>query len=438
MLVLKYLRKRTYHMFLEENPGCTISKTTFDKLKPKALKLMKHAKWLQCICGVCDNISMVCRAIRLSMYRSNMEVPTQLNSELELAKHAVCDFGNYECLDRKCDGCSVSKLSGLLAEWVSDNPSELIRYHRWKTVTETVGGKAVSKLRKVESTGQRWMLYNELDKDLQTFPLHLFNAISQLSAFKKCKQSLKSNQVVVIADFAENYKCRQWSEEQACYYVRNSATLHPLVLVSSEGSEVKRDSVVILSDDLSHDHAAVKSFIQVLSQHISMTYPHISELIIWSDGCSAQYKSRLPMMNLSQCFGTHYNITWNFFGSRHGKGESDGESAVCKSYLDTSVKSEQQTIHDAHSAFKFLQKSDRNKPDGPSRRHFYFVKSADIQTIRQLSPLTKDVLAIPRIRDIHHAVGGGNSISYARSSCYCPSDECQHRNQSYRVFKYPG
>ena len=83
MLVLKYSRKRTYHMFLEENPGCTTSKTTFDKLKPKALKLLKHAKWLQCICRVCDNISMVCRAIRLSMYRSNMEVPTQLNSELE-------------------------------------------------------------------------------------------------------------------------------------------------------------------------------------------------------------------------------------------------------------------------------------------------------------------------------------------------------------------
>ena len=247
------------------------------------------------------------------------------------------------------------------------------------------------------------MLYYELDRDLQTFPLHLFSAVSQLSAFKKCKQNLKSSQVVVIADFAENYKCRQWSEEQACYYVRNSVTLHPLVIVFSEGSEVKRDSVVILSDDLSHDHAAVKSFIQVLSQHISMTYPHISELIIWSDGCSAQYKSRLPMMNLSQCFGTHYNITWNFFGSRHGKGESDGESAVCKSYLDTSVKSEQQTIHDAHSAFKFLEKSDRNKPDGPSRRHFYFVISADIQTICQLSPLTKDVLAI----FIHHAVGGG-------------------------------
>ena len=100
------------------------------------------------------------------------------------------------------------------------------------------------------------MLYYELDRDLQTFPLHLFSAVSQLSAFKKCKQTLKSNQVAVIADFAENYKCRQWSEEQACYYVRNSVTLHPLVIVFSEGSEVKRDSVVILSDDLSHDHAA--------------------------------------------------------------------------------------------------------------------------------------------------------------------------------------
>ena len=69
------------------------------------------------------------------------------------------------------------------------------------------GGKSVSKLRKVVSTGQRRMLYYELDRDLQTFPLHLFHAVSQLSALKMCKQILKSSQVVVIADFAENYKC---------------------------------------------------------------------------------------------------------------------------------------------------------------------------------------------------------------------------------------
>jgi len=28
------------------------------------------------------------------------------------------------------------------------------------------------------------------------------------------------------------------------------------------------------------------------------------------------------------------NVTWNFFDSRHGKGEADGESAVVKGKLD--------------------------------------------------------------------------------------------------------
>ena len=28
-------------------------------------------------------------------------------------------------------------------------------------------------------------------------------------------------------------------------------------------------------------------------------------------------------------------ITWNFFGSRHGKCEADGEAAVVKNHLDS-------------------------------------------------------------------------------------------------------
>ena len=44
----------------------------------------------------------------------------------------------------------------------------------------------------------------------------------------------------------------------------------------------------------------------------------IDELIVSSDGCGCQYRSRKPMYNL--VFDISQKVTWNFYGSRHGKG----------------------------------------------------------------------------------------------------------------------
>ena len=163
--------------------------------------------------------------------------------------------------------------------------SELIRYHHGRQWQRLWGQKCVE----TSKCGvYRWMLYYVLDRDLQTFPLHLFNAVSQLSAFKKCKQSLKSNQVVVVADFAENYKCRRWSEEQACYYVRKQRNITP-TCDSFLWRFWGETGLCSYSVWWFVTWLCRSKVFQVLSQHLSMTYPHISELIIWSDGCSAQY-----------------------------------------------------------------------------------------------------------------------------------------------------
>jgi hypothetical protein len=50
--------------------------------------------------------------------------------------------------------------------------------------------------------------------------------------------------------------------------VRNNDTIHPLVLIFPDGSSVKRDVIVLVSDDLISDHAAVKAFIQILAEHM--------------------------------------------------------------------------------------------------------------------------------------------------------------------------
>lgn len=49
-MVTKYSRKQAFKLFKCEHLDIVISKTTFDKLKPANIKLIKHSKWLQLVC----------------------------------------------------------------------------------------------------------------------------------------------------------------------------------------------------------------------------------------------------------------------------------------------------------------------------------------------------------------------------------------------------
>ena len=112
---------------------------------------------------------------------------------------------------------------------------------------------------------------------------------------------------------AQNYVCKQYAEAQSAYYSRNSVTLHPMAAMFSEDSDIIRDSVMVVSEDLWHDSSAVQVFIQTLAYHIQTKHPHIRHSIIWCDGCSSQYKSRQLMNNIAEAFCTDFKVTWNFF-----------------------------------------------------------------------------------------------------------------------------
>ena len=65
--IMKYTRKQAFHMFKAQQPEVLIGQTTFNRLKPKDVKLMKQAQWIQCVCDLCENFRMLLAAIRLSL-----------------------------------------------------------------------------------------------------------------------------------------------------------------------------------------------------------------------------------------------------------------------------------------------------------------------------------------------------------------------------------
>lgn len=252
-----------------------------------------------------------------------------------------------------------------------------------------------------------------------------------------CSKQSKPDAAVVVIDFAENYTCMRQGEAQTAYYTRRQVTLHPMVVTMRQGfGDILLDSIVILSDDLQHDHAAVTTFINVLAIHIGVLYPEIKTINIWSDGCCSQYKSKNPFHNLSQNFGTKYNIIWNFYGSGHGKSSSDGESGVIKTFLHNASKNPNLLLDDAKSVYDYLIRSDRLIIDGDSRRHFYYVSKNDIEKVRSCGV---SVNTVKGTRRIHQIMGGEDAeVIYRDLSCYCNTEDCPHTNNDWQTHTFKG
>ena len=76
----------------------------------------------------------------------------------------------------------------------------------------------------------------------------------------------------------------------------------------------------------------------------------------FSDGCGSQYKSRGPFMDVSygkQDYGVQFQH--EFFGSRHGKGPSDGENGVIKHQATDALMAGNAIIANAHDLYLYVR-----------------------------------------------------------------------------------
>ncbi|KAJ8043838.1 hypothetical protein HOLleu_11113 [Holothuria leucospilota] len=101
----------------------------------------------------------------------------------------------------------------------------------------------------------------------------------------------------------------------------------------------------------------VHTFRKVACEHLaSIRKLNIKRLFKFSDGCGQRYKSRGPLSDISYALSNfEYPIVHNNFGSRHGKGASDGESAIIKSHASTAVKAGKAVMKDAYELYIYCR-----------------------------------------------------------------------------------
>lgn len=241
---------------------------------------------------------------------------------------------------------------------------------------------------------------------------HLFRANWQNRQFSLVRSvsPFPAQSVCMVLDFAENFTCNYQQEVQAAHWHHEQVTVHPIVAYyrCPVCPKTVTESLIFVSSDRRHDYHAVHHFTKQALVHLRETrglvITHVNQ---WTDGCSAQYKSKGPFADIA-CALTDYDATLerNFFGSRHGKGPSDGESAVVKRHAAAAVAAGRAIIATAEDLHEYYITSALNKQPSESHkeadkdhffRTFFWVGDADIQRDRA----DRMVLTVPGTRTFH-------------------------------------
>ena len=228
-----------------------------------------------------------------------------------------------------------------------------ITYHQWESDTyQHRNGKNVSRKTYITKKATFAELVDHLCTLLVTYARHMFDARWQQKAFAFIKDKFKPTELVSVIDFSENYTTFFQDAVQASYWVNTQVTLFQIVVwykYSCTESPTVREYIVFISNDLKHDYNAVHLFQTIAYGFVCNNRGvRINRIIEFSDGCASQFKSHGPFADISnsiQDFGVP--IERHFFGSPHGKNDSDGVSGVIKSAVRRAVTTNRCTVSSA-------------------------------------------------------------------------------------------
>ena len=163
----------------------------------------------------------------------------------------------------------------------------------------------------------------------------------------------------MVLDFGQNIAVKFQREIKSVHWAKTQITIHPIVCYYlDQAGHLTRESLVMLSNDLDHDHHAVQCFVEIAVKHLqSVRKLKIEQLHEWMDGCPSQYKCKEGVSDISHAqsdFG--FPRYQNYFGSEHGKGESDGVTGNMKSTLEMAILGEKVVIRNADDCYDYCVK----------------------------------------------------------------------------------
>lgn len=423
-----------YLKFCKQNPGLSIGQRMFELYKPIEVRPIRRCDRMTCACIYHVNMSMLLRS--WSEYRAQQSSnrvghqPVQYDTQIpknssELVDFCCCDvehdteYHSCSCLHGVCGSCGVDRLDGLLHESERNADAPLITARYFKNVDIDIpedqqvldkNGNPIKTKKRLAKVAERMSPTAFLDlfkQKAKSFIWHQFEAQWQAAQFKKCVQNIQPGEVVATLDFSENHTFLYSIEPQSLHWTPCQCTLLCFVVyrhaqesldgVASSPSNpvLVKEHVFFMSDDKEKDTEFVHHcLLQLHREFIVGRGVNMNKLILWSDGCSSQFKCAgvfwdhcLLASKMSQHAGHEVSLEHHYFCSYHGKGEHDSAGAQVKHQASLHQnRSPDADLKNASDLYHFcVQRLKHKKPSSyASRVHdvalagrFFFLVPAD-------------------------------------------------------------
>ena len=315
--------KELHRSFKDRNPEVKIGFSKFAEMRPKHCVLAgASGTHSVCVCTIHQNVKLMAHGVKLH------ELATSDGVSFPTYEHciarAICNPPQPKCYLRTCTDCpGFDCLKEFLHTALDESMIDTLTYKQWVSVDRCT-------LDTVSSTPEEFV-EAFVDK-LEALVPHSFVAKQQSAYFNECKVCLKPGEVLVQADFSENYSFVLQDAAQGYHWNNSQTTIHPFVVYYRHSGEERHLSFVIISDCLQHDTIAVFQFQSSLLSFLKETLPcKPKKIIYFSDGAASQYKNRKNFLNLchhENDFGI--KAEWHFSATSHGKGACDGVGGTVK------------------------------------------------------------------------------------------------------------
>ena len=321
-LVLCNLRE-LYKLYKDISPTERIGFSKFAELQPKQCVLAgASGTHSVCVCTIHQNVKLKIIGSNLSSLPVLEDSPTL--SYKHCLANMICNPPLPRCHLNDCSYCpGIGKLKEPISKTFDDEMLDNVVYKHWLSVDR-------STLETLSAATEEFV--DSLCEKLELLLTHSFIATQQSAFYNECKSSLKPGEMLVTADFAENYAFVLQDAAQGFHWNNDQATIHPFVIYYKDSEKEGHLSYVAISNCLKHDTVAVHPFQKKLISFLKARFPYeIKKLVYFSDGAASQYKNRKNFINLCH-HESDFKIPaeWHFSATSHGKSACDGVGGTVK------------------------------------------------------------------------------------------------------------
>lgn len=311
-----------FKQFQYENANVNISFTSFTKLRPKnCVSAGSSGTHNVCVCLQHENMKLLIDAVDFKSLTKHRQ--TQVKDLQDLTSLSLCSNPKVECHMGECISCpKVKVVKEYISTLFDENCIIEVRYDRWNQTDRC-------KLETLITDADEYI--NAVCERLPKFNKHNIIAKEQSAFVRQLKGNLKSDEVVLSMDFAENYAFLLQDSVQSFHWNNDQATVFTSVAYYLEDGELKHKSFGIISDNLNHDTIAVCNYQKILIGCLKKIKSNMKKNYYITDGAAQHFKNKSNFANLTY-HKTDYNIEgeWHFQATAHGKGACDGIGANLK------------------------------------------------------------------------------------------------------------